>query len=98
MAATDTLRIATVEHLYSRLVRSAAPDALFLLGAGASLKSGIPLSGQLVERTAKWAYCRDHNLSPEDPWIVRSDWLPWLHAQPWYRRDASAAENYSTVV
>jgi hypothetical protein len=98
MADSVDLAITTIEHLFSTLVRPGAPDAVVLLGAGASLKSGIPLSAQIVEIAAKWAYCRNHGRDPDDPTVVRSDWLPWLHAQPWYRIDQSPADNYSDVV
>jgi SIR2-like protein len=71
---------------------------MVLLGAGASLKSGIPLSEQLVEIAARWAYCRDHGLHPDDPNVVRSDWFQWLQERAWYRTDLGPADNYSAVV
>jgi len=69
-----------------------------LLGAGVSLKSGIPLSGELVERAAKWAYCRTFGRSADDPAVRRSDWFPWLQSHKWYRRDLPPTDNYSTVL
>jgi hypothetical protein len=90
--------IATVERLCSLFGYGANPKPVFLLGAGASLKSGIPLSVDLVERAARWAYCRDHARHPDDPTVVRSDWLAWLHDKPWYQVELGPAENYSTVV
>ncbi|MCE5309149.1 MAG: SIR2 family protein [Acidobacteriales bacterium] len=30
--------------------------------------------------------------------MKRSDWLRWVQSQPWYERDASAADNYSAVI
>jgi hypothetical protein len=87
--------ITTIESLYSTLIDT---DAIVLLGAGASLKSGIPLSANLVERAAKWAYCRNFNRHPEDPTVVRSDWLPWLHEHPWYKINQSPSDNYSAVI
>lgn len=82
---------ATVGRLFSIISDPNAPDAIVLLGAGASLKSGIPPSGEVVEIAARWAYCRSHGRSTEDPIVVRSDWLPWLHQHPWYRTDLGAA-------
>ena len=67
------LNVATVERLYSIISDPHTPDAIFLLGAGASLKSGIALSGELVEIAARWTYCRRHGRSTEDPTVVRSD-------------------------
>ncbi len=88
----------TLDHLYSLLVRPGAPDAIVLLGAGASVKSGIPLSATLVERAAKWAYCRDSGRRIDDPTVVRSDWLPWLQNHGWYHADKGPADNYSGVI
>src|SRR5260370_2033209 len=88
----------SIEHLYSVMTRSEGPDAILLLGAGASVKSGIPLSGELVERAAKWAYCRTFGRYADDPTIRRSDWFPWLEKHPWYRRDLPPTDNYSTVI
>lgn len=90
--------IASIERLFATLMQSTDPDAVLLLGAGASLKSGIPLSAEIVERAAKWAFCRLHGRHPDDPTVMRSDWLPWLHGQEWYRAERGSAENYSAVV
>ncbi len=90
--------VTSVDRLYSVIDSTSGPDAIILLGAGASLKSGIPLSGQLVEIAARWAYCRSQGRSTEDPTLVRSDWLPWLHAHSWYRTDSGSADNYSATI
>ncbi len=90
--------VTSVDRLYSVIDSTGGPDAIILLGAGASLKSGIPLSGQLVEIAARWAYCRSQGRSTEDPTVVRSDWLPWLHAHSWYRTDSGSADNYSATI
>ena len=73
----------TVGHL--RSLFTDGPDPIFLLGAGASYSSGIPLAGEMVEKIARWGYCKENNLSIEDPRIRRSDWYPWLEKQNWYR-------------
>ncbi|GAP98052.1 ATP-binding protein [Leptolyngbya sp. NIES-2104] len=90
------MRFATIspEQLYLAL----SEDAVLLLGAGASLKSGIPLSGDIVERAAKWSYCRSKGCYPDDPTVRRSDWLPWLEQQPWYKVGQSTADNYSATI
>ena len=74
------------------------PDPILLLGAGASVKSGIPPSDELVEKIAKWGYCNENNSSPADPYIRRSDWYPWLKKQNWYGEDRKRADNYPDAV
>jgi hypothetical protein len=71
---------------------------IILLGAGASLKSGIPLSEQVVEIAARWAYCHSQGYHPDDPSIKRSDWLRWLQAHTWYERSGNTEDNYSIVL
>ena len=90
------LQTATIGRLRSLLVRG--PDPIFLLGAGASVKSGIPLAHDMVEKIAKWRYCLDHGLDPEDLSLRRSDWYPWLKMQTWYREDGEQADNYPDAV
>jgi Putative ATP-dependent DNA helicase recG C-terminal/SIR2-like domain len=93
-----TAQETSVEHLYTIMTRSEGPGAVLLLGAGASVKSGIPLSGELVERAAKWAYCRTFGRHVDDPAVRRSDWLPWLQKRSWYHKDSPPSDNYSAVI
>jgi predicted HTH transcriptional regulator len=91
----------TIQHhligkLYSLLTAQPAP--VLLLGAGASIKSGVPLAEQIVEKAARWAYAVAHGRSPDDPRLLRSDWMPWLESQAWYRKGAPAYDNYAAVV
>ena len=86
----------TVGHL--RSLFTDGPDPIFLLGAGASYSSGIPLAGEMVEKIARWGYCKENNLSIEDPRIRRSDWYPWLEKQNWYRKDLKSADNFPSAV
>ena len=90
------LQTATIGRLCSLFVRG--PDPIFLLGAGASVKSGIPLAHDMVEKIAKWRYCLDNGLDTEDPSLRRSDWYPWLKMQTWYREDREQADNYPDAV
>jgi NAD-dependent SIR2 family protein deacetylase len=83
-------------RLYSIL--SKAPKPAFLLGAGASVKSGVPLAGEVVERAAKWAYAHEDGREPEDPRLHRSDWFPWLEEKHWYNTQKSPAENYAAAI
>ena len=72
----------------------------FLLGAGASFSSGIPLAAESVKRLAKQAYS-DFQLGgktlPER--IKTSEWTAWLHGQKWFiRGDDRLAENFPLVI
>lgn len=72
----------------------------FLLGAGASFSSGIPLADESVRRIAKQAYV-DVELGggtlPEH--VKTSEWLAWLRNQPWFvQGDSKLAENFPLVV
>ena len=90
------LQTATIGHLCSLFTQGS--DPIFLLGAGASVSSGIPLAGEMVEKIARWGYCRENGRSPEDTRIRRSDWYPWLENQSWYRKDQKQADNYPAAV
>lgn len=90
------LQTAPIGRLRSLFVRG--PDPIFLLGAGASVKSGIPLAHDMVEEIAKWGYCLENGVDPKDPRTRRSDWQPWLEMQKWYREDREQADNYPDAV
>ena len=93
---TLALQIATIGHLRSLFTQG--PDPIFLLGAGASVKSGVPLAGEMVEKIARWGYCKEQSRSAEDPRLRRSDWYPWLENQSWYRKDWEQGDNYPFAV
>ena len=71
---------------------------IFLLGAGASVSSGVPLAGQLVETIAKFAYCKSTARVFDDPTLTRSDWYRWLEQRAWFSRNAAPADLYPTAV
>lgn len=71
---------------------------IFLLGAGASVSSGVPLAGQLVESIGKFAYCKSTARVLDDPTLMRSDWYGWLEQRTWFDRTASRAALYPTAV
>lgn len=71
---------------------------VFLLGAGCSVRSGIPTSDTLVGQIGKWGYCIAHARKMDDPTVVRSDWWPWLTKQPWFRHDVELANQYPSAV
>lgn len=68
-----------------------------LLGAGASVTSGIPAAEETAEKAARWAWCQAHGRSPDDV-VLRSDYWPWLCAQPWFSEARSFAEQYPLVI
>lgn len=90
------LKTTSIGHLCSLLTRG--PNPIFLLGAGASVTSGIPLADEMVERIAREEYCIENRYSPEDLRIRRSDWYPWLQKQRWYREERGLAAHYPDVV
>ena len=90
------LKTTTIGHLCSVLTQP--PGPIFLLGAGASVTSGIPLADEMVEQIAREEYCIENRYSPEDLRIRRSDWYPWLEKQRWYREERGLAAHYPYVV
>lgn len=88
----------TVEHVSGVIVSDEAPDPILLLGAGASVKSGIPAAGDLAVLAARWAYCERHGLSHQDPQVTRSDWRPWLEDHPWFDPAIPMAQLYPKVI
>jgi len=71
---------------------------VFLLGAGCSVRSGIPASEALVGQIAKWGWCVAHARNVDDPTIARTDWWPWLTRQTWFRHEASIADQFPVAV
>ena len=74
------------------------PEPILLLGAGASISSGIPAAGEAVERVAKWRWCLDNDRLPNDPSVRRADYWPWLTGQPWFSADVPLAALYPEAV
>lgn len=77
------------------VVREGQPRPVFLLGAGASATSGVPLVWQLVDRIGRFAYCRKHDRDFDDPTLMRSDWFPWVRSQPWFEDGLELQELYA---
>lgn len=92
-SAMPTHRAETIAALLQREVKP-----VFFLGAGASLRSGIPLAGMLVAAIARFAYCKVHNRNPDDPTLMPSDWLRWLENQTWYQPHVPQANLYPMAV
>lgn len=83
----------TITSLLKRNVRP-----VLLLGAGCSVRSGVPTADTLVGQIAKWGYCVSHAKTLDDPTVVRTDWLPWLEKQAWYRHEQPLADQYPMAV
>lgn len=90
------MRSSSPGRLRSLLMDSSEP--VLLLGAGASITSGVPAAGKTVEKVARWAWCKENGRHPDDFTIRRSDYWPWLTAQPWYRPDLSPADLYPDAI
>jgi hypothetical protein len=93
--AAPTMRTAAPGRLRSLLMDG---DPVLLLGAGASITSGIPAADKTVEKVARWAWCKEHGRHPDDFTIRRSDYWPWLTAQPWYKEKLYAADLYPDAI
>lgn len=95
-SAGPAMRTSSPGRLRSLLMDSSEP--VLLLGAGASITSGIPAAGKTVEKVARWAWCKENGRHPDDFTIRRSDYWPWLTAQPWYKPDLSPADLYPDAI
>jgi len=85
-----------IEHLIS-IIAEGNPKPILLLGAGASVKSGIPATGPFVEKAAAWVFARRNQLDYDDVRIRRSDWLTFLESKTWFNSSKSLSENYPSV-
>ncbi len=92
----SVMRTSSPGRLRSILMDNSEP--VLLLGAGASITSGIPAAGKTVEKVARWAWCKENGRHPDDFTIRRSDYWPWLTAQPWYKPDLSPADLYPDAI
>ena len=92
----QVLRTAAPGRLRSVLMDGHEP--VLLIGAGASVTSGIPTAGPTVERVARWAWCKENGRHPDDITIRRSDYWPWVSGLPWFRPDVPLAELYPAAI
>lgn len=89
-------QVATTGHICSLLLDGSLP--ILLLGAGASVTSGVPAAASTAEKAARWAWCREVARSPDDIRIQRSDYWPWLCRQPWFSEKIQLADQYPKVI
>lgn len=73
---------------------------IFLLGAGASFRSGVPTAAEAVKEIARSVYSERKLLGSRPPERVKpSEWEPWLREHTWFNAGAeSLAENFPAVV
>lgn len=73
---------------------------VFLLGAGASFSSGVPLAAESVRRIARRVFAervKGGAVLPEQ--VKLSEWQLWLQSQPWFiKGEDRLAENFPLVV
>lgn len=82
------------------ILRAANPARpVFLLGAGASFSSGVPLADESVRRLAKRVYA-DRVLRGAIPAfrVKTSEWERWLAEHAWFLPNVNLAENFPLVV
>jgi NAD-dependent SIR2 family protein deacetylase len=88
----------TLDRIKTELMDEAGTRPVLLLGAGASIKSGVPSAAGFAEMIARWAYLRDQGRSEHDQSVHRSDWLPWLKTFSWYDSETPPEHQYPTLV
>lgn len=93
---TRAIQTSTAGHIRSLLLDGSNPT--LLLGAGASVTSGIPAAEATAEKAARWAWCREQGRSPDDIRVQRSDYWPWLCRQPWFSESDPLADQYSAII
>lgn len=88
-----------IQQLVPILRASNPARPVFLLGAGASFSSGVPLADEAVRRLAKRVYAERvlHGKVPAFR-VKTSEWERWLTEQPWFLPGESLAENFPLVV
>jgi len=81
-----------------RAVNESRP--IFLLGAGASFRSGIPTAAEAVKRIAIASYAKDvKGMDWRHCQVPLSDWTTYLHGQPWFQQgEDRLAENFPLAV
>lgn len=88
----------TLIRVKALLTAEGQPRPILLLGAGASVMSGIPSADDLADQIARHGYCLAHNLAFGDPSVERSDWVQWLGVLPWYEDGLPLERRYPLFV
>lgn len=81
-----------------RVTNQARP--VFLLGAGSSFSSGVPLAAESVRRIARRVFAekvKGGSVLPEQ--VKLTEWQTWLQSHPWFiKGEDRLAENFPLVV
>lgn len=89
---------ATLTRVKGLLTDERGARPVVLIGAGGSVKSGIPLASDLTDQIARWGYCRAHNRDLRDQSVERSDWVQWLRTLDWYQDSLALEVRYPIFV
>jgi helix-turn-helix protein len=63
---------------------------VFLLGAGGSYRSGVPLAADATHRIAREAYARQQLGANAVATVKPSDYMRFLRRQPWFSKGVDA--------
>jgi hypothetical protein len=77
-------------------VRSASDQPGVLLGAGASIKSGVPAADQLAQRAIRWAWCLEHERHVHGLSYGRTGGRG--SSKPWFDEKADLGDLYPVIM
>ena len=90
---------ATVARLACEFEVTQSARPVFLLGAGASYRSGVPLAAEATHRIGREAFARQRLGTHAIAGVKPSDYQPFLAEQPWFIKGAAAfAQNFPLAV
>jgi hypothetical protein len=90
----------SVQQLASLFRADNEARPVFLLGAGASFSSGVPLAADAVKRIARRVYAERIKGGALHPHQVKlTEWQTWLHGHEWFiTGEDRLAENFPHVI
>ena len=91
------LKQVTINQLYS-LTMNSGREPVLLLGAGASVTSGVPLAGDIAMQALRWAMAMQRGGSPKDPRIRDADVKLFMENQTWYDPGISTEDLYQNAL
>ena len=91
------LKQVTANQLYS-LTMSTGREPVLLLGAGASVTSGVPLAGDMAMQALRWAMAMQKGWNPKDPRIRDTDVRAFLKNQAWYDPEIRTEDLYQMAM
>ena len=91
------LKQVTINQLYS-LTMSSGREPVLLLGAGASVTSGVPLAGNTAMQALRWAMAMQRGGDPKDPRIRDADVKVFLENQTWYDPGIGTEDLYQNAL